>query len=129
MVHQHTHLSETRRRQHLRGRAKFAARAYTAASRRALIGAILARADPATALAEARRDLRRMMRRFRIAPSQIPSQFARQLEEAERRCVRCAAIGRCQQYLCASAEDDPHGFCPNAALYDEIAAAQLKAEH
>lgn len=128
MVHQHVPLSETRMRQHLRARAKFAARPHTAASRRALIGAILARADPSTALAEARRDLRRMMRRFRIAPNQIPGRFARQLEEAERRCVRCATIGRCQQFLCASAEDDPHAFCPNAALYDEISAAQLEAE-
>jgi len=128
MIQQHQS-PESLARQRLRSRAKFAARAQTAASRRALIGAVLARADPATALAEARRDLRRMMRRFRIGPNQIPARFARQLQEAELRCVRCVAIGRCQQFLAASAEDDPHAFCPNAALYQEIAAAQRQAQH
>lgn len=91
---------------------------------RALIEAVLARADPLTARAEVRRDLRRMMRRFRIDPALIPKRFVRDLEAAEKRCAACTAIGRCQHFLLAGATDDPRAFCPNAKLYDQIAASE-----
>jgi hypothetical protein len=87
--------------------------------------AALARADAASARVAARGDMSRMMRHFGIEPDQVPPQFRDRLRDAERTCAQCVTIGRCQRWSYRQAtEDAPRQFCPNAQLFDEIAASQ-----
>jgi hypothetical protein len=91
----------------------------------ALAEAVLSRADAASARAAARGDMARMMRHFGIEPDQVPPQFWERLRSAESTCTQCASIGRCQRWSYRQpTEDAPRLFCPNAELFDEIAASQ-----
>ena len=90
----------------------------------ALAEAVLARADGGSAPAAARGDMSRMMRHFGIEPAEVPPQFLDRLSGAERTCTQCASIGRCQRWSYRqSTKDAPRLFCPNAELFDEIAAS------
>jgi Family of unknown function (DUF6455) len=92
---------------------------------RALAEAVLARADAAATRAAARGDVSRMMQHFGIDPAEVPPQFSDRLRDAERLCARCASIGRCQRWSYREpTKDAPRLFCPNAELFDEIAASQ-----
>jgi hypothetical protein len=91
----------------------------------ALAEAVLARADAASARVAARGDMSCMMRHFGIEPDQIPPQFRDRLRDAQRTCAQCVTIGRCQHWTYRQpTEDAPRRFCPNAELFDEIAASQ-----
>jgi Family of unknown function (DUF6455) len=91
----------------------------------ALAEAVLARADVGSAPAAARGDMSRMMRHFGIEPAEVPPQFWDRLRSAEHSCTQCASIGRCQRWSYRqSTTDAPRLFCPNAELFDEIAASQ-----
>jgi hypothetical protein len=91
----------------------------------ALAEAALARADAASARVAARGDMSRMMRHFGIEPDRVPPQFRDRLRDAERTCAQCVSIGRCQHWSYRQPTGDaPRRFCPNAELFDEIAAGQ-----
>ncbi len=95
----------------------------------ALAEAALARADPASARAVVHDDMARMMRHFGIEPTEVPPDFWDRLRNAERVCAQCASIGRCQRWSYRQPSDDaPRLFCPNAELFDEIAASQHEAQ-
>jgi Family of unknown function (DUF6455) len=67
----------------------------------------------------------RMARHFGLEPAQIPPRFRDRLRSAERTCEQCASIGRCQRWSYRQpGADAPLLFCPNARLFDEIAASQ-----
>lgn len=90
-----------------------------------LADAVLARADPASAGDQVHRDMLRMMWHFSVDPAQVPLRFWGVLRDAERICAQCLFVGRCQRWSHERASDDaPRSFCPNAELYEEIAASQ-----
>lgn len=69
-------------------------------------------------------DIRRMMARFGIEPQEVPEAFLAALRDAERVCAHCLAVRRCHRFLAAAEpRDAARLFCPNAALFDEIARA------
>jgi hypothetical protein len=97
---------------------------------RAVAEAALARADPASARAVVHDDMSRMMRHFGIELAEVPQQFWGRLSNAERVCAQCASIGRCQRWSYRQpSQDAPRLFCPNAELFDEIAASQRQARN
>lgn len=90
-----------------------------------LADAVLARADPVSARDQVDRDMLRMMRDFSVDSAHIPPRFWGVLRNAEQICARCLMVGRCQRWFHGRASDDaPRSFCPNAELYEEIAASQ-----
>ena len=94
-------------------------------SSRRLADAVLARADVVSARDQVHYDMLRMMWYFSINPGQVPTQFWGALREAEQVCAHCLMVGRCQHWFHGRLSDDaPRSFCPNAELYEEIAASQ-----
>lgn len=90
---------------------------------RSLADAVLCRADPVSARDQVRRDMLRMMRHFDV--DHVPPQFWDALREAEQVCAQCLAVGRCQRWFHGQPGDDaPRSFCPNAQLYEQIAAGR-----
>lgn len=84
----------------------------------------LSEADLATARAGSEADIRRMMARFGIDPERVPAGFLGALRDAERVCAHCLEVGRCHRHLERPAgRDAARLFCPNAGLFDQIAAA------
>ena len=76
----------------------------------------------ATARSGSTADIRRMMARFGIDPDEVPEAFLGALRDAERACAHCLAVRRCHRFLeAAEPRDAARLFCPNAALFDEIA--------
>lgn len=97
------------------------------ASRR-LADAVLSRADAVSARNQVHQDMLRMMRHFSVDPAQVTPQFSNALRDAEQLCAHCLVVGRCQHWLHGRPSDDaPRLFCPNAELYEEIAASQQRA--
>lgn len=67
-------------------------------------------------------DIRRMLARFGVDPDEVPPRFLAALRDAERVCAHCLAVRRCHRFLAAAEpRDSARLFCPNAALFDEIA--------
>lgn len=88
----------------------------------------LSDADIATARSGSEEDIRRMMERFGIDPERVPVRFLGALRDAERVCAHCLEVGRCHRYLERPAgRDAARIFCPNAGLFDQI-AAELRRE-
>lgn len=93
-----------------------------------LADAILCRADVVSARDQVHRDMLRMMQYFSVDSAHIPPRFWGVLRDAEQMCARCLVVGRCQRWFHGRAsEDAPRSFCPNAELYEEIAASQQRA--
>lgn len=89
--------------------------------------AALSRADVDSARAQVRSDMSRMMRHFEVDPARIAPAFGAALRNAERICANCLSVGRCRRWLHWQLTDDaPHLFCPNAQLYENIAASQKR---
>lgn len=86
--------------------------------------AVLSRADPVSARDQVYRDMSGMMRYFRVDPRQIPPRFAGALRAARRVCAQCVVVERCQRWFGLLSDDAPRSFCPNAGLYEGIAASQ-----
>lgn len=83
----------------------------------------LSEADVATARSGSETDMRRMMRRFGIDPARVPPHLLGALRDAERVCAHCLEAGRCRRYLeRPQGRDAARLFCPNAGLFDWIAA-------
>lgn len=77
-----------------------------------------------TARSGGEEDIRRMLARFGIDPEEVPPRFLAALRDAERVCAHCLAVRRCHRFLAAAEpRDSARLFCPNAALFDEIARA------
>lgn len=69
----------------------------------------------------------RMMRHFRVDRDGVRPRYQGALREAERVCAHCMNVGRCKRWLeWGRSNDAPRVFCPNAELWDEIAAQQQK---
>ena len=92
---------------------------------RALRAAGLQRSDLFTAFkgnARHRKRLAAMMLRFQIDRREATAAFWPQLREADSRCADCPRARRCMRLLKWGVRDDAARlFCPNAALFDEIA--------
>jgi hypothetical protein len=98
------------------------------ASARRLAEAVLSRADVISARDQVHHDMLRMMWYFSVDPEQITRQFRDALGDAEQICAHCLVVGRCQHWFHGRLSDDaPRSFCPNAELYEEIAASQQQA--
>ena len=70
----------------------------------------------------------RMMRHFKVDRDEVRPRYHGALREAERVCAHCMNVGRCRRWLeWGRSNDAPRVFCPNAELWDEIAAQQQKA--
>jgi hypothetical protein len=94
-------------------------------STRRLAEAALCRADIVSARDQVHRDMLRMMWHFNVDPSRVPARFWGALRDAEQACAHCVVVGRCQRCFHGLVSDDaPRSFCPNAELYEEIAASQ-----
>lgn len=73
-------------------------------------------------------DIGRMLQRFGLDPASLPHAYLAALRDAERVCAHCLAAERCQRFFAAPAgRDAARLFCPNAALFDQIATA-LRAD-
>ena len=97
-------------------------------SNRRLADAVLARADVVSARDQVHHDMLRMMWYFSVDPAQVPPQLRDALRDAEQVCAHCLVVGRCQHWFHGRLSDDaPRSFCPNADLYEEIAASQQQA--
>ena len=69
-----------------------------------------------------------MMRHFRLDPDAATPRYHGALRDAERVCMNCATVKRCKNWLeWGRRNDAPRVFCPNAALFDEVASNQRKA--
>lgn len=94
---------------------------------RALSAAELGRADLFTALkgnARHRKRMSAMMTRFRMDREQASEAFWPELREADSICADCPHVRRCMRLLEWDIGDTTaRAFCPNAKLYDRIAAA------
>jgi hypothetical protein len=97
-------------------------------SARRLAEAVLSRADVVSARDQVHHDMLRMMWYFGVDPGQVPPRFRDALPDAEQVCAHCLAVGRCQHWFHGRLSDDaPGSFCPNAELFEEIAASQQQA--
>ena len=97
-------------------------------SNRRLADAVLSRADLVSARDQVHRDMLHMMWYFSVDPGQVPPRFSGALRDAEQLCAHCLVVGRCQHWFHGRLSDDaPRSFCPNAELYEEIAASQQQA--
>ena len=94
-------------------------------SARRLAEAVLSRADVVSARDQVHHDMLRMMWHFGIDLTQVPPRFRDALRDAEQVCAQCLVVGRCQHWFHGRLSDNaPRSFCPNAELYEEIAASQ-----
>ena len=63
-----------------------------------------------------------MMEHFGVKPKEAGLRYWGALKDAERVCAHCSNVRRCRRWLEWGARNDaPRVFCPNAALFDEIA--------
>ncbi|MEM7223844.1 MAG: DUF6455 family protein [Pseudomonadota bacterium] len=70
-----------------------------------------------------RRRMAAMMGHFGIDPARADPRYWGAIRDAGRVCVNCPTEGRCHRWLnWGRANDAPRVFCPNAALFDEIAS-------
>lgn len=80
-------------------------------------------------LVNGREDVRERMTdmasRFGLAPSDI-DRNRQTAVDVSLTCAECRNERTCRRYLAGKGSDDPHAFCPNADVYDEL-AAQAKA--
>ena len=94
---------------------------------RALAAAGLTRADLFTAFkgnARHRKRLAAMMDRLGVDHRHATAAFWSELRKADARCADCRNVRRCTRLLKWGLRDDAaRVFCPNAALFDEIARA------
>ncbi len=61
----------------------------------------------------------RMMRWIRIDPFKAPAAHA--MPEIERRCIQCASLRQCEQWLSAAPRNhSPPDFCPNAEAFNRL---------
>lgn len=94
---------------------------------RALAAAGLGRADLFTAFkgnARHRKRLAAMMDRLGVDRRHATKAFWSELREVDSRCADCGNVRRCTRLLKWGLRDDAaRVFCPNAALFDEIARA------
>ena len=94
-------------------------------SKRRLADAVL---SGVSARDQVHHDMLRMMWYFSVDPGQVPPRFRDALRDAEQVCAHCLVVGRCQHWFHGRLSDDaPRSFCPNAELYEEIAASQRQA--
>ncbi len=94
-----------------------------AAIARSLVELGLSEADIASARAGSEDDIRRMMARFGIDPALVPPQYLAALRDAGRVCAHCLEAGRCHRFFARpEGRDAARLFCPNAGLFDRIAA-------
>ncbi len=82
---------------------------------------------PEDEIATARRgseaDIRRMMTRFGLDPGIVPAAFLGALRDAERVCAHCLEVRRCHRFFRGEEpRDAARLFCPNAELFDRLAA-------
>ena len=69
-----------------------------------------------------------MMEHYDVDPKSVPQAYWGALRDAGRVCAHCGNIRRCRHWLTEEArggahKDAPRVFCPNAALFDELADA------
>ena len=92
---------------------------------RALAATRLGRSDLFTAFkgnARHRKRMAAMMARLGVDRTLAVEAFWPQLREADSRCADCPNVRRCTRLLKWGVRDDAaRVFCPNAALFDEIA--------
>lgn len=69
-----------------------------------------------------------MMRHFNLNSDGAAPRYHGALRDAERVCMNCATVKRCKRWLeWGRRNDAPRVFCPNAALFDEVASDQRNA--
>jgi hypothetical protein len=70
-----------------------------------------------------RGEFEQMARHFGVEPARVPPECLARLRDAERACAQCLDVRRCRRWLAAQGETDaPALFCPNAAVFEEIAS-------
>jgi len=86
-------------------------------------------ADIGAARAGSEDDIRRMMAHFGIDPARVPPPYLAAVRDAERVCGQCLEAGRCHRFFAGPEGcDAARLFCPNAALFDRIAAELAREE-
>jgi hypothetical protein len=72
----------------------------------------------------ARAEFEQMAQHFGVDPERVAPHLLAPLRDAERVCAFCQDVRRCRRWLAREAGTDaPRLFCPNAQLFDEVAAS------
>lgn len=75
-----------------------------------------------------RRRLAFMLNHFGVDPDFASHSHWDALRRADENCIRCPNVRRCRSWMSWGARNDaPRVFCPNAALFDEIAGRTRRA--